>query len=258
VPPPCTGVAFEKVEVWAGQLDAASAERLAFALPEGELKDGTWLRVAGAPRFAPGERYLVFVRAGEWSITPVTNWFHSVFRELPVGREGRQRLYVDPAGLVVTDLTEKGFVLGERIAPADDEFAGEDAPGAGRSGVRLSEAPPVSEKVRKLLEDPAADVAQLGLTRERLKEAITRLAERYPLRSATEIRYRPRGGGGASAVQRKPEASEAGLEPARVVPAQHAKEVFGKPVKDRESAPEPEKGPRAASAGREDQAPPRQ
>src|SRR5215471_9964143 len=92
---PCTKVTFSGVEVLAGNLPQGD---VTFDLPEGELDDGSFLRIEGAPRFVPGVRYLVFARSGEWYNTPVTNWFHSVFRELRAGPQASAVFFVDHQG----------------------------------------------------------------------------------------------------------------------------------------------------------------
>lgn len=129
---PCTRVLFRNVDVIRGK---PPGQEIAFQLPEGRLEDGTSLRLMGAPRFAPGERYLVFVRRGDWYLSPVTNWLHSVFRE--VGARDREgRFLVNSAGLAVTGIDDAGFVLGDAIAAPDPVWSGEQrAAATGRVGL---------------------------------------------------------------------------------------------------------------------------
>ena len=59
----------------------------------------------GAPVFEKGNAYFVFLRNGDWNITPVTNWYHSFFREVEV--KGNT-LLLNTGGYVV-DFREKKF-----------------------------------------------------------------------------------------------------------------------------------------------------
>lgn len=87
---------------------------LIFDLPMGLMPDGTVLDIAEAPRFAPGERYLIFYKRGEWNITPVVGWSQGYFRLVEV--EG-DSLFVDAAGHCVTGLGTLGFEVGRQVAP---------------------------------------------------------------------------------------------------------------------------------------------
>ena len=241
VPQPCRGVAFDKLEVVAGSLPRESAE-LAFALPEGRLADGTELRIVGAPVFEPGERYLVFVRSGEWFLTPVTNWFHGFFREIAVGPEGRDTLFVNHQGLAVTGLGEEGFILGERIAAPRDVL--ETARGA-RFGTASNDVAPVAEKVRKLLAQGAA--AELGMPKEKLLAEIARWSERYGLGTRGEVRFAPSRAGTALEQLRPEGTGQGGLAKATPTPLVYSKEVFpGIATKDKEV-----KGPGERPRGRQ-------
>jgi hypothetical protein len=213
VEPPCTGVAFTGVEVVAGKRDTAA--ELAFALPEGAFPDGTSLKVAGAPQFNSGERYLVFVRAGGWYLTPVTNWFHSVFREFAVGAPGSSApasLFVDHDGRVVTGLDERGFQLGERIAPPAQLMRREQVTrGGAQSGMASSAPPTIDDKVKAALASgDAPAIARLGMPKDRLIEAIARYAQQIGLSQSEPIESKPRKSGRYD-TQRRPEQSEAGL-----------------------------------------------
>src|SRR5262245_32267618 len=63
---PCTQVTFVDIEVIVGVFQE---KELSFFLPEGPLGDGTSIKIAGAPIFERGERYLLFVRGGDWHMT---------------------------------------------------------------------------------------------------------------------------------------------------------------------------------------------
>jgi len=87
---------------------------LTFDLPMGLMPDGTVLDIAEAPRFAPGETYLIFYKRGDWNITPVVGWSQGYFRATEV--DGRP-VFVDAGGHCVTGLRSTGFELGRRVAP---------------------------------------------------------------------------------------------------------------------------------------------
>jgi hypothetical protein len=175
---PCTGVAFTNIEVVAGKFD--TSQGVEFALPEGSLPDGTSLKIAGAPAFLSGERYLVFVRAGAWRLTPVTNWFHSVFREIQVGPQGQQiTLFVNDDGRAVTGLGEQGFELGERIAPPARQLrTALNTPGGGQSGIKSNRPPAFEASVKAALasKDPKL-IARLGMPKEKLARNHYRLRQ---------------------------------------------------------------------------------
>lgn len=86
---------------------------LTFDLPMGLMPDGTVLDIAEAPRFAPGETYLVFYKRGDWNITPVVGWDQGYFRAVDAG--GRT-VYASAGGHCVTGLGTMGFTLGRRVA----------------------------------------------------------------------------------------------------------------------------------------------
>ncbi len=86
---------------------------LTFDLPMGQMSDGTVLDIAEAPRFAPGARYLIFYKRGDWNITPVVGWSQGYFR---AERVDGVELLVDAGGHCVTGLGRLGFELGPRVA----------------------------------------------------------------------------------------------------------------------------------------------
>jgi hypothetical protein len=252
VDPPCTGIAFTDVEVVAGSFD--TTQPLEFALPEGQLPDGHWLRIVGAPVFHPGERYLLFVRAGAWHHTPVTNWYHSVFRELEVGPKGQQSiLFVDDDGRAVAGLSEAGFELGPRIAPpAWRQDPGlRDRHGA-RAGVRSTLPSPLEPAVKAALlsGDPKA-VAQLGLPKEKLLPLIARWSREIGLSKDQKIQARASRSGRFSS-QRKAAGDQPGMEKAAVELPTPGEEVPSKQGRERDAAvkEEPPK-PAANDAGKE-------
>lgn len=86
---------------------------LEFALPMGLLPDGTVLDIAEAPRFAPGERYLLFYKRGAWNITPVAGWSRGLYRAVEV--DGRA-MFASANGHCVAGVGPAGFALGARVA----------------------------------------------------------------------------------------------------------------------------------------------
>lgn len=178
---PCTRVVFGNLEIINGK---APDKELAFLLPEGMLKDGSYLRVVGAPTFSKGERYLVFVRSGDWHITPVTNWFHSSFREITIQGLPNVTFFVNYDGRAVKDITESGFVLGQVIAPPQSYLnsAKRDAlHGTARGAV--SESPAINSKIEELSKMQGAkpgeiDVSSIGLTKDKFVQLIREWVQR--------------------------------------------------------------------------------
>lgn len=244
---PCTGVAFTNIEVVAGESDTSHG--IAFLLPEGDLPDGTSLKIAGAPTFLSGERYLVFVRAGAWHLTPVTNWFHSVFRECPVGLKDRQLiLFVNEDGRPVTAFDERGFQLGERIAPPARQIATAlQARGGARSGIKSSQPPIVEKKVKAALASGPNEIAPFGLPKEKLIQAIARYASKLGLNRTDKIQFQA-SKSGVHDDQRQPGPNAAGLSKEVVERQLSRREVFPKKGHDQasETVREVEK-PRAIS-----------
>lgn len=107
---PLTRVTFAPMKVLKG---AAQNEKITFYIPGGAFPDGTFMRVLGSPVFIPEETYLVFVRAGKWHLTPVTNWYHSVFWEVSIGGK---RYLASLNGRAVVGVDDSGFKLGPIIA----------------------------------------------------------------------------------------------------------------------------------------------
>jgi hypothetical protein len=173
---PCTRVTFVDITVIKGP---GKYQELTFFLPEGILEDGTFLKIAGAPHFEPGERYLVFIRNGDWHLTPVTNWFHSVHREVRFGEKDKKRtFFVDYQGRAVVDVNEKGFKLGERIAPPDGIGRTYADSMRGRTGpvydVPIPFNPQLREAQRKTrFVSEALDAAKLGLNTDEIIKKIT-------------------------------------------------------------------------------------
>lgn len=134
---PRTRVVMQVERVLAGD---TSLKTLDFELPMGLMPDGTVLDIVEAPRFSPGETYLVFYKRGAWNITPVAGWHQGQLRR--VEHKGAE-YYVGPSGHCVTRVSSAGFGLGNRIAgpvgPAGmGESTGPDlTPGYGKLGACL-------------------------------------------------------------------------------------------------------------------------
>ena len=261
--PPCTGIEFTSVNVVASKFDPP--RRLQFALPEGPLPDGTSLKIAGAPEFIPGQAYLVFVRAGAWHLTPVTNWSYSYYRQVGLDRQRDQdSLFVDDQGRVVTGLDEHGFQVGARIAPPSTVLRTATTRGGGTSAVVNSSPPSIDEKVKATLaaNDPKA-MSQLGMSRESLVNTIAQYAKMFGLNQTDRVQLRP-SRSGAYDVQQKPAQTEPGMEKAvyeRPLPRSaiferkgrdRDLETVGDPEKPQKSIPGPgaEANPRPTPAGR--------
>ncbi|MCA9537620.1 MAG: hypothetical protein KC620_01955 [Myxococcales bacterium] len=106
---PRTRVTVRVERVLAGD---APPSMLEFMLPMGLMADGTLLDIAEAPRFAAGERYLVFYKRGDWNISPVVNWDQGYYRLVQVGA---QTYFTSSGGHCVTGVSTDGFSLGGQI-----------------------------------------------------------------------------------------------------------------------------------------------
>lgn len=99
---------------------ASPGSRIEFDLPMGMMADGTLLDIAEAPRFAAGERYLVFYKRGQWNITPVAGWSQGYYRAVRLpGSDGQadgQNVFVSANGHCVVAVEANGFTLGPRVA----------------------------------------------------------------------------------------------------------------------------------------------
>ena len=107
---PVTKVTFLINEVMKGE---TSDQDLELFLPGGVYPNGEVLEYENAPVFQDNETYLVFVRGGPWSITPITNWWHSAFREAEV--DGK-RMLINQFGRAVTKVDGNGFAVGPRVS----------------------------------------------------------------------------------------------------------------------------------------------
>lgn len=131
---PKTRVTFTVDEVVFGDY---AGSKMTFELPVGELPDGTFMMISNSPFFDEGQSYLLFVRDGDWNLTPVTNWNHSYFRKV---EQGNVPYFVSETGRGVSQIGETGIDLAEKIA----------APNSGKGLGTASEA---------LASNPAADKA---------------------------------------------------------------------------------------------------
>lgn len=106
-----TRVVFELARVLRG---AADRSVLTFELPEGLLPDGRLVETAETPRFAAGERYVVFMRGGGWRLSPVLDWQQGVLRLATVGG---WPVALGDSGRCVEALDRSRMRFGPRVAP---------------------------------------------------------------------------------------------------------------------------------------------
>jgi hypothetical protein len=111
---PRTRVSFEVEEVVMG---SAPGKTFDLELPGGTLPNGEFLAIAGAPAFSTGETYLVFLRSGDWSVTPVTHWQHGLYRQVEVGGE---QYFVNGSGRGIERVGSEGFVAGPVLTELSD------------------------------------------------------------------------------------------------------------------------------------------
>lgn len=108
---PYTRVSFRVKETLFGEV---GEEELSYEIPGGFDPNGDFLLVEGSPVFLEGRTYVLFLRHGPWYLTPVTNWWHSVFelREL-----GDRRVLLSQEGRFVEAVEPAGFAVGPEVFP---------------------------------------------------------------------------------------------------------------------------------------------
>lgn len=107
---PRTRVTLRVDRLFAG---VSPGSRIEFDLPMGLMPDGTVLDIVEAPRFAAGERYLVFYKRGQWNITPVAGFGRGLYRMVQLGSE---TVFASVNGHCVAGVAAEGFALGPRVA----------------------------------------------------------------------------------------------------------------------------------------------
>lgn len=117
---PVTRIVFQIDQVLFG---ATQQQQLEFYIPGGRYPSGEVLEYDSAPVFNEGSDYLVFVRDGPWSVTPVTNWWHSAFRETTIAGE---TVMVNQLGQGVTSVGEAGFEVGQQISQSETALIARD------------------------------------------------------------------------------------------------------------------------------------
>lgn len=132
-----TRVRFAVARVLRGQIDR---DALTFEVPEGELPDGRLVETVETPRFAQGERYIVFVRGGPWRLSPVLDWHQGVLRLTTVGG---YPIAVTDGGHCIADIDRVRMHQGPRVAarlqwPGFPTTTGADPPDADAANKCLS------------------------------------------------------------------------------------------------------------------------
>lgn len=169
---PSTRVELRVLDVVSGGKAAAATLRL--TLPEGRLPDGRFVMLAGAPRLAPGQRYLMLLRAGPWYHTPFVGWDQGLLRRVEV--DGVPR-FVAADGRCVAGVDRRGWAWGPRIAGPSPVAPGWI--GVGSEGAR-----------------GALDTTRGGcMTSKALRRALVGRMRELSLRSSGRIETRPRAGG---------------------------------------------------------------
>ncbi len=122
---PYTRYQFRIIEVFYG--DYKEGENLEYFIPGGFYPDGRVGMYQGSPVYEKGEKYLIFFKQGEWTITPVTGWWHGSFKKKRI--DGTVR-YLTQTSLIVCDLDNKSFKASKsQRLPREfvSELWGEDA-----------------------------------------------------------------------------------------------------------------------------------
>jgi len=112
---PQTEVMFSVNEVIDGDY---AEDTIKFTLPYGYLEDDSYFEIVGSPHFLEGEEYLLFVRDGDWYLTPITNWYWSVFRNETI--DGTE-YWVTQDGLLLESFDSNGAKIGPKVADSEIE-----------------------------------------------------------------------------------------------------------------------------------------
>lgn len=91
---------------------------LDFLLPYGIFPDGSETVWTEIPLLAAGEEYLLFIREGEWHVTPIVG--NAAYRAHQLNG---QTVLVDEEGRAVRNLNDYGFALDHKVAPSSRELA---------------------------------------------------------------------------------------------------------------------------------------
>lgn len=156
-----TRVVVQVLDVLAGSV-TGPGQFFDFILPEGRLHDGRFVELIGAPRFAVGERYLVFYRKRAWHHTPVVGWSFGVLRRVPDTAGDR---WVDVFGRCVAGLDRHGFVLGPVVGdPAPSPPGWPDAMPSPepRRDLRVADTCATAAQLRSVLVHRLAELGYTG------------------------------------------------------------------------------------------------
>jgi hypothetical protein len=108
-----TRVVFSVSETVAGDWPASTIE---FFVRNGLTPEGRLRVVHHMPFFIQGKRYLIFLRAGRYKLSPFVNDNESVFREEDIDT---RQVYVNQAGKILRSFTERGFEIGGTVSTPD-------------------------------------------------------------------------------------------------------------------------------------------
>lgn len=127
------------------------ARGLSLSFLGGLSNDGrTVLEIAGMPRLQLARTYVVFLRAGKWTINPITGWYQGIFEAVAAGEKGSQML-VNPRGEVVMGVDDGRLVLKALPRPGPRPTPGQ--PGEDVLRLELKQSKEELERVAESLKD---------------------------------------------------------------------------------------------------------
>lgn len=112
---PRTVAILDTLTVHVGSLGHSSRTSIELRSFGGFLPDGREVTATHVPRLAEGERYLVFLRSTEWSLSPIA--FELAFR---VATAFSEEVLVDPYGRLVVGLSTRGVMRGPSLFARSD------------------------------------------------------------------------------------------------------------------------------------------
>jgi hypothetical protein len=158
------------------------ARGLSLSFLGGLSKDGrTVLEIAGMPRLQLARTYVVFLRAGKWTMNPITGWHQGVFEAVAAGGTGSQML-VSPRGEVVMGVDDGRLVL--KALPARVRKPSAE-PGEDALRLELKQSKEELERVTESLKD--------SIYREDNEEALERQDDARDNAPTTDVSPRRQG-----------------------------------------------------------------
>lgn len=117
---PITTVRLQRLEAVTGKEELAPYldRGLTLSLAGGLMKDGAFQEIAGLPTLELGHTYLLFLRGGDWTLSPFTGWTQGVFQI--IAGPDRQRRLLTYEGQIVNGIRPDQFLTVPLLSPGSD------------------------------------------------------------------------------------------------------------------------------------------